>query len=274
MTSDYIQVNRTRYDTEDLDRIYIWIAKQIRKFWVEAPEWAEKNQDMLPRWVKLGPTRRNDVPPEPKAFKVLYWTQRAEGDEEEEHVRPYDNSSTNLAIESLNKMKESRELWSLTLSRSGASLPTSVVYDIILFFVNKLTKEFHLSTRYYRVGLRLQEIREEVLGGAMRQGFSVRIHSRIRDPRPKATKERTNQRLLDEYGRGGILIGGSRDPEWCWLEPIDKACKHYEREYERRQGWRKKCEAAGLEVEPYETWAEFLRRIANDWERRNNKEKS
>ena len=97
----------------------------------------------------------------------------------------------------------------------------------------------------------------------------VRIEKRVQESiasRKRSQAEKI-EFMQDMYGHGGIQMSGSRRTgQYLWQNRVSEAAHYYTREWERRDAWRQKLQTAGVEVEPHETWAEYLRRQADEWE--------
>ena len=101
----------------------------------------------------------------------------------------------------------------------------------------------------------------------------IRIHKNIQSgPRKKCTKEQKVARLMSDgfYGPGGKLNGpewawrcGHRAPTAKWAYRIHDAAVYYEREKEHRETHAEALRKLGVEPPPYESFADYLRGIAD-----------
>lgn len=88
------------------------------------------------------------------------------------------------------------------------------------------------------------------------------VHSTARDKKPaspKRTKTEKVDRMWTHYGQGGEVDSG-------YTGQIERLAECYSKELKRKQKWGEKLKAAGEIVPPYESFPEFLRRIANQAE--------
>jgi hypothetical protein len=105
----------------------------------------------------------------------------------------------------------------------------------------------------------------------------VRILPQVESPqaRRKLTKEERIDRYLSDgfYGSGGELEGpswawasGDRSPTGKWANRIYDAREYYRRELYARQKYLPKLRDLGVEPEPYESFSDYLRRMADKFE--------
>jgi hypothetical protein len=102
----------------------------------------------------------------------------------------------------------------------------------------------------------------------------IRIMSKRDQQYKPSTPEERAQRIAGWYGTGGQLEGpswgwrsGHRSATGEWYDPLEKSRKAYEREREHREVHRATLCSMGVEVKPYETFPEWLRRRADELER-------
>lgn len=89
--------------------------------------------------------------------------------------------------------------------------------------------------------------------------------------KPKATAEQQLQRMRDMYGIGRLMPGGRKKVSYLWSSKISDAHYYYGQEFAARDAWRIKLEAKGHKLEPvevHETFPEYLRRIADELEKK------
>jgi hypothetical protein len=101
----------------------------------------------------------------------------------------------------------------------------------------------------------------------------IRIEKNVQSgPRKKCTKEEKIARLMSDgfYGPGGKLNGpewawrcGHRAPTAKWAYRIHDAAVYYEREKEHRETHAVALRKLGVEPRPYESFADYLRGIAD-----------
>lgn len=97
------------------------------------------------------------------------------------------------------------------------------------------------------------------------------IKRKAEHKRPPRTKEQKIERLQELYGEGGVLSGprwayasGHRAPTYRWADKVAEARKFYDRELTARSRFERKLNDLGVQVEPYQTYAEYLRMIADE----------
>jgi hypothetical protein len=105
-------------------------------------------------------------------------------------------------------------------------------------------------------------------GKEPQRNFIVRVERRVQTPQARRVRsaEERHEALRERHGFNFVLEGSSRTSEWYWKSKLDSARSYYEREWDRRDAWRQKLLKEGVEVRAHETWGEFLRRKAEEWD--------
>lgn len=108
------------------------------------------------------------------------------------------------------------------------------------------------------------------------EGIRILTASPDQKPRKKSKKSTPSekaQRLYAFYGKptpaDRTLYGGGQTSKYQWDDRFQKGIEYYHREWMRRQKHRKKLVALGENPVPYETAAEYLRKMADQWEADN-----
>jgi len=114
------------------------------------------------------------------------------------------------------------------------------------------------------------------------KNHTLRVMDRIEAPegaRRKLTTEEALRRWKSDsfYGDGGVLEGpgwawasGKRCPTGKWQYRIEGAQEYYERELAARTKYIARIKSLGGSVEPYETFPQYLRRLADEMEARRS----
>lgn len=98
----------------------------------------------------------------------------------------------------------------------------------------------------------------------------VRLVVRSTGPKVKKSEEEKLAYLKQMYGPGRVMEGSSATSRWSW--DTGNIQSGYVDEWQRRRAWRDKYEAAGGRLstdEVHETFSEFLRRKADEWDKKN-----
>ena len=96
----------------------------------------------------------------------------------------------------------------------------------------------------------------------------VLIVKRASPPKVKKTEGEKLAYLKEMYDPHREMDGSSTVQRWRWNTSEIEG--NYEAEWRRREEWRRKFEAAGGRLEPHEiheTFSEYLRRRADEWDR-------
>jgi len=95
---------------------------------------------------------------------------------------------------------------------------------------------------------------------------SVRIAAKTYAPKGrKSTPESRIKRAWEYYGDGSVLGSqAGRYVDYGWREPMLKARQQYEKELERVEKWAKRLRKEGVEPPAYPTFAEYLRKCADE----------
>lgn len=168
----------------------------------------------------------------------------------------------------------------LELAMIGAvgsgQLPTLVVESLLMGLGERGTKS-NYRVRWYNVAEQAREVVKRLA-----ERFPVRIMPRIEAPteaRKPSTPAKKLARLQSDsfYGAGGVLQGpdwawrsGSRSPTERWKWRLEQCQEFYDRELTHRLGYAQKIRDLGGEPTPYETFPQFLRRMADEMEAASN----
>lgn len=153
------------------------------------------------------------------------------------------------------------------LSSEPSLAPTDLVFSIVIDFAMGMS-----SYAYRNYATQAVEAAREI---ASKHRLRVMDRLEATPDRTPLTPEQKLERLQSDsfYGPGGELEGpdwawrsGSRCPTGKWEYRITAAQEYYERELAARNKYIRQIEDLGGEVVPYETFAQYLRRMADEME--------
>lgn len=279
---NYVESNKTRYSSVDINAICAWIEEEVKKLFKQelntlAAEFPEAS--LIPASL------------EPLGFVPLIGV-RYKGKQEPCFVRTsLGRRSMLLYIRPLPAiLKELPELEVLGCV-DKTTLPDRVVNEICSELAWRISSDMRLYNRLREwwqerklrplsdwFGPVQARILTQLCARVEEQNFAIRVLKGVVDrPIKKSTAEKRHalrKSYINEGYRkyGGerlVLRGSTRTPDVLWKARLAKAEVYYVREWGRLDKYRVKLQALGEEVEQsHETWADYLRRLANDWERR------
>lgn len=182
-------------------------------------------------------------------------------------------TSDNLLIAPVSELPDSEPLHALASAADGLFLPVRVRKDLV---------EWALTCHETRYWSRWNKNNRPDHGKAkwawdVVRDIAIPITDRIRDPYRRLTQQQQIERLTELYGAGGELAGvgwgyrkGHRSGTWQWHGRVEDARAYYENERDARMEYGAKLKKLGVEVEPYETFPEYLRRMADLFEKGKN----
>lgn len=164
---------------------------------------------------------------------------------------------------------------------AAASTPVEAPMEwkqaVVLALMQPPVRHYEMEL-YSKPGSGLNEVRK----GEIRRALAVartkplRIMQKMQD-RPPKSEPLTRAQRIDRYlgfcGQGPVLRdlagkhylrSGRRACEYQWR--INGSAHYYEREKAYRDKYAEKAAALGATVVPYETWPEYLRRMADEYE--------
>ncbi len=196
----------------------------------------------------------------------------------------YGDSSTayctdmTLKIRTPKALADDPDLALMTLGGLGQQVPVAPT-ALVEFIARAVMKQMFSGTYLYgEAGI---EAQEEISKIALEvaKNHTLRVMDRIEAPegaRRKLSTEEALRRWKSRgfYGDGGVLHGpdwawrsGHRCPTGKWEYRIEAAQEYYERELAARTKYIARIKSLGGSVEPYETFPQYLRRLADEMDR-------
>ena len=102
---------------------------------------------------------------------------------------------------------------------------------------------------------------------------SVKISKGIEHPPRKSSLEERVAQCREQFGdSSGVMSGGSKNPTCEWESRIKGAAWKYQQEWERQEKWRQKLLKHGAKAEPHLSFPEYLRYVADQFEANPDKD--
>lgn len=247
--------NHTRYNTGDLNALFdaareIVLTYQVKSYYQSSPE----NK----QW------RFGSAVDSVESIQSLYG----------EEMPAVSMGDSVLKIKTVSGLSSHEDLQLAMLGQvSSGILPDSVVYDMLVVIACRACPSGYGHNRWAALQDQVREYAK-----CLAADHKIRIMPRIESPpesRKPLTREQKLKRMLSDsfYGSGGVLEGpswawrnGNRSPTGRWAWKLDDCQRYYERELSHRLGHAEKVRELGGEPTPYETFPQYLRRMADSLE--------
>lgn len=257
--------NFTRYNTEDLniilDTFHNWNCCFSYTDWNNRPMMARLNTDVSDiECVKTAPVDMRLTEP----YRGRKRTCVGSG--------IIGVSRSTLSIRSPRGLMKGDLTLAMVAAEASGEMPSAVIVEIFLnlyaHFNNRRTEDFNTKGS--------QKLKEFVEENVPKLRLRLEKKSEAGSSRnPPLTKEQKIERLLSDsfYGQGGELRGpfwgyktSRRAATGQWLSRIRDAACYYKTERDAREVHAEKLRTLGHEPEPYETFSDFLRRVADEYD--------
>lgn len=242
----YLGANHTKYDTEDL---YSLLSAVAGFSYTSGPRYSRS-----PRGLKH---TGNDISTSsetlPYRVEVLY----------DKSSRLAAVGKKVIRIAPPRKIFESLPLDGLAYAgmkpeEGVRSLPKRAVGELAEAFLDELFGKRHQRSRTLEQYRDVAEWRAEV-----EEHLFLRVHPKTVDKKkapPKKTQAEKIEAAWQRYGRGESI-------DYGFVRALERLSKQYNRELIRKRKWGEKLEKLGETPHPYESFPDFLRRIADQAER-------